>query len=756
MTAAGALPALTYLRPATATDVELSARFQPVFDRIAEGNVARERAREFPHEQVRWLKEAGLGRVRIPVGSGGFGASLEQTFVLLADLAEADPNVAHIWRNHLAFVEDRLNATPSRTNDRWIRRFLDGEFVGGGWTEANNGTLADLKTTVRRDGDRWRVTGAKFYATGSLYADWLDVLGKGDGGALTALVRRTDPGVELVDDWTGFGQRTTASGSATYTDALADQGDVFPIEERFVYQGHFYQTAMLSVLAGITRATLRDGIAALTARGRNYPHALDPTPRADAQLLQVVGQVSVDAFTAGAALRASSRTRTSCGRARSGRRGGAHAVGRGGRGGDGAGAAGHHRRGAARDDHGFRRARRLRRVRGAAARPALAQRAHPGVAQPAGLQGARPGRLAGQRHRPGPRLRGARPRRPGRLTAVRGCRRPTSPSGSRDPTSSSSTGSAALLTRWDALPVAFTVLGIDRVDGSAPAPVTLDSSAAGAVVAARTTGARFLVAATPQRDHPYNLARRVASLGHLSRGRSGVLLGVRDAYAAPGPEGAGAWGGARLGPGAPLTPATALDAARAVRALEQSWPYDSIVGDRDTGIPGAVGPHPPRRPRRRLRHRRAAERARAGRRRLGRRLVRADGAVAPVDWRAWARPPRRLPPRGATPPRPRRSACRWAPAVVSRDCAVPSWPSSRASVSSTSSGSSRAPTGVPPVAVLRVVVDTPRELVPRERGGRPHLRSAIRASLFPSSCAACTITMMITTVTSVTGQSNCW
>lgn len=298
----------TYLSPATALDADLSERFQPVFDRIAEGNVDRDRERIFPYEQVGWLKEAGFGRVRIPVGHGGFGASLEQTFALLADLATADPNVAHIWRNHLAFVEDRLNAAPSPDNDRWIRRFLDGEFVGGGWTEANNGTFANLKTTVRRDGDGYLVSGAKFYATGSLYADWLDVLGRGDDDVpLTALVRRADPGVKLVDDWNGFGQRTTASGSATYIDVPAAVGDVFPAAERFAYQGHFYQTAMLSVLTGITRAVLRDGTAALKSRGRNYPQALDATPALDGQLLQVIGQVSAYAFAAGAALRAAAR-----------------------------------------------------------------------------------------------------------------------------------------------------------------------------------------------------------------------------------------------------------------------------------------------------------------------------------------------------------------------------------------------------------------------------------------------------------------
>ncbi|MCM2475018.1 LLM class flavin-dependent oxidoreductase [Rhizobium sp. CG5] len=146
------------------------------------------------------------------------------------------------------------------------------------------------------------------------------------------------------------------------------------------------------------------------------------------------------------------------------------------------------------------------------------------------------------------------------------------------------TASQTLLSRWDALPLAFTVLGIDRIDGSAPAPVTLASSAVGATLSSATKYGRFFITAAPQRDHPYNIARRVASLAHLSGGRSGLLIGVRDTYAPEGPKDAPAWGGAGLGGGAPLSAQTAFDAARAVRALEQSWPHDSIIGNRETGI----------------------------------------------------------------------------------------------------------------------------------------------------------------------------
>ncbi len=295
--------AATYLQTPTADLDELQAQFAPAFQKIAEANLERERARTFPHEQVRLLNEAGFGTLRIPVARGGFGASLQQVFLLLADLGEADANVAHIWRNHLAFVEDRLNAPVSDTNDVWIQRLRAGQFVGGGWTEANNVTLANLVTTVSVEDDHYLVTGAKFYATGSLYAEWLDVLGRGDDGELlTALVRAEDPGVTLIDDWDGFGQRTTASGTARYEKVRAERGDVFPAADRFAYQGHFYQTAMLSVLTGITRAALRDGSAALTGRKRNYPQGLTEVPSDDAQLLAVIGEVSADAFAAESAL----------------------------------------------------------------------------------------------------------------------------------------------------------------------------------------------------------------------------------------------------------------------------------------------------------------------------------------------------------------------------------------------------------------------------------------------------------------------
>jgi alkylation response protein AidB-like acyl-CoA dehydrogenase len=121
----------TYLTPPTADTGHLRATFQPVFDKIAQGSAEREQDRIFPRDQVRWLIDTGFATLRIPAGRGGFGASLRQVFELLALLGAADANVGHIWRNHLAFVEDRLSAPVSPANDRWVERLASSPAAAG-------------------------------------------------------------------------------------------------------------------------------------------------------------------------------------------------------------------------------------------------------------------------------------------------------------------------------------------------------------------------------------------------------------------------------------------------------------------------------------------------------------------------------------------------------------------------------------------------------------------------------------------------
>lgn len=140
---------------------------------------------------------------------------------------------------------------------------------------------------------------------------------------------------------------------------------------------------------------------------------------------------------------------------------------------------------------------------------------------------------------------------------------------------------AALAQALDRSGLGFVVLGAERFTEDAAARVRLDPSVLAARLSATLPTTAIIVAAALQRDHPYNLARRVATDDHVTGGRSGLLLGVTD-RGAPAVE--RAWGGAGLGDGAPLDEETLRDAALAIARLWQSWPIESIVADRRTRV----------------------------------------------------------------------------------------------------------------------------------------------------------------------------
>ena len=280
---------------------KLKARFAPLFEQIAAGAAERDRSGELPYQQIADLAAAGFGAVRVPVSHGGAGATLPELFELFVDLAAADSNIAQALRAHFAFVEDRLIAAPGAGRDKWLARFVDGELVGNSWTEIGTVKVGDVITKVTPDGEGgFRINGTKYYSTGSIFADWLDTYAErtDTGKRVIAAVNRHQPGVELADDWDGFGQRTTGTGTSTFTDAIVAEDDLIDFDTRFKYQTAFYQQVLLAVLAGSAKAAERDFAAELKARKRTFSHAAANVAAEDPQLLQVIGEVSAAAFAA--------------------------------------------------------------------------------------------------------------------------------------------------------------------------------------------------------------------------------------------------------------------------------------------------------------------------------------------------------------------------------------------------------------------------------------------------------------------------
>jgi len=285
---------------------ELAARFRPIFDRIAETAVKRELERRLPYEEIGWLKAAGFGAVRIPVEEGGAGATLPELANLLIELSAADSNITQALRAHFGYLEDVLSSTDKQRRRKWLPRFAAGETVGSAWSETGTAKIGTFATKVTKNGDSWVVNGEKFYTTGSLFADWIDVgvdvfdPAAGEDKPGSALVSRNAPGVEVIDDWNGFGQIVTGSGTTTFKNVAVEREDVFDDEIRFKYGAAFYQLIHLATLAGIGRAATNDVALAVAQRTRSYSHAAASKSSQDPQVLQVVGRIRSRAYAAGA------------------------------------------------------------------------------------------------------------------------------------------------------------------------------------------------------------------------------------------------------------------------------------------------------------------------------------------------------------------------------------------------------------------------------------------------------------------------
>lgn len=286
----------------------LHDRFAPVFEQIRRQALHAELNRELPFEQIRLLKESGFTALRVPVAHGGSGASLEDLFALVTTLATADSNVAQALRAHFGFVEHLLfeSAGPYRT--KWLDRLGTGQTAGAAAAEGPASKRDLFSTTLSQTDGRWVINGSKFFTTGSLYADWLTVTGTTeDGQTVKTLAARNDPGLEIVDDWDGIGQRLTASGTAHFRNVHTEEADLRYGNTAFPHSQAFFQLYHLATVAGIARAAATDVADAVRRRKRSFSHGNADLPAADPQILEIVGHVFSAAYLASAAVERAAR-----------------------------------------------------------------------------------------------------------------------------------------------------------------------------------------------------------------------------------------------------------------------------------------------------------------------------------------------------------------------------------------------------------------------------------------------------------------
>jgi alkylation response protein AidB-like acyl-CoA dehydrogenase len=272
----------------------------------------REIRRELPFSAFDAFRRSGLGALRIPVERGGLGGTLEDAIHVVTTLAAAESNVAHALRVHFDVVESMRLAPHTPFHDRQVSRIVEGALFGGASGEQGTARAGEIESVLRRDGDHFRVTGKKYYTTGTAYADFVRTnLVDEQGHGVTAVIPVRSKGLEVLDDWDGMGQRMTASGSVVFDNVKVDPNEVVAKGYASLvgrHGGAYRQLHLVAVAAGIVRNIVSDARAYVTAHGRPVLHSTAPTAREDVFIQQVVGELSALSHTIDVLVRDNART----------------------------------------------------------------------------------------------------------------------------------------------------------------------------------------------------------------------------------------------------------------------------------------------------------------------------------------------------------------------------------------------------------------------------------------------------------------
>ncbi|WP_442928684.1 acyl-CoA dehydrogenase family protein [Mycobacterium sp. Root265] len=270
---------------------------------IGSGSRDRDLNDENPFDQVAALKRAGFGTLRLPAEFGGAGLTVPQMFSAVIDVAQADPIVAHIFRAHFWFVEERLRSQ----SRRWLDLVSEGKIFGNAFSEKGTQAVGSLVFNTRllpNPAGGFRLDGEKFYSTGTLFSDYLTTTATTDHDSVAVVVVPADrPGVKIIDDWDGFGQRRTGTGTTTFTGVSVSEDEVlsdspYDAEPVPTVQYASLQLYIHAVVAGILANVVDDGVDLLRSRERSFSHALAERPADDPLLQRQLGELASVAYIA--------------------------------------------------------------------------------------------------------------------------------------------------------------------------------------------------------------------------------------------------------------------------------------------------------------------------------------------------------------------------------------------------------------------------------------------------------------------------
>ncbi|SDP06405.1 sulfur acquisition oxidoreductase, SfnB family [Ralstonia sp. 25mfcol4.1] len=292
------------------TDAEAIEAAHTLAGVYRQGASARDRERVLPWDELELWSESGLGGITVPRAHGGADVSFATLAEVFAIISAADASLGQIPQNHFGLLGVLREAGTEAQQRRIYAEVLAGQRLGNAGPErrsAGSRTVLDGTTRLQRTAQGLRLSGKRYYSTGALYAHRVPTRALDDDDRpVQVWVPRDAAGLTVIDDWSSFGQRTTASGTVVFDQVSIAPDDVIPLWQLAGKPGLYGPNSQLIQAAidlGIAQAAFDDAVAFVREHARPWVDAGVARASDDPHLIADVGRLAIEIEGARAVLR---------------------------------------------------------------------------------------------------------------------------------------------------------------------------------------------------------------------------------------------------------------------------------------------------------------------------------------------------------------------------------------------------------------------------------------------------------------------
>ena len=273
----------------------INAAYQVADFALVERNI-RDQQRILPVDVIHELSLKGLGGIRIAKKYGGAQVSNKTLAHVFRILSKADASVGQIPQNQFGLL-NAIENIASETQKQFIyAEILKGKRLSNGGPERNSKDTKTIETRLDQVNGQYVLNGEKFYSTGSSFADWLAIRAIHPlGHTVLTIINAQAQGVEIANDWDGFGQRTTASGTVRLKNVVVSPElimDEKPLADASKYRGAYSQLIQVAIDVGIAEAAFADTLSAIH-KARPIVDANVEKASFETYTLQEVGKLNI-------------------------------------------------------------------------------------------------------------------------------------------------------------------------------------------------------------------------------------------------------------------------------------------------------------------------------------------------------------------------------------------------------------------------------------------------------------------------------